>query len=47
MSLFIRIENRFGNTFYKLICDGDVYSNGIKSCEKDGIIKFTYLSNNK
>ncbi len=30
------------NAFYKLICNGEVYNVGIKSCEKDGIIKFTY-----
>jgi hypothetical protein len=33
---------RVNNTFYKLLCEGNVYNNGIKSCKKDGIIKFTY-----
>ena len=33
--------------FYKLICNGEVYNNGVKSCEKDGIIKFTYKNKNK
>jgi hypothetical protein len=31
----------------KLICEGKVYNNGIKSCEKDGINKFTYDNKNK
>ncbi len=35
------------NTFYKLICEGEVYNNGVKSCEKDGIIKCTYKNKNK
>jgi hypothetical protein len=26
------------NIFYKLICDGEVYNVGIKSCKKDGIL---------
>ncbi len=35
------------NTFYKLICESKVYNNGIKSCEKDGIIQFTYENGNR
>jgi hypothetical protein len=27
-------------TLYKLICEGELYA--VKSCEKDGIIKFNY-----
>ncbi len=34
-------------TFYKSICDGEVYNVGIKSCEYDGIIKFTYKNKSK
>ncbi len=33
------------NTFYKLICEGKVYNNGIKLYENDGIFLFTYMKN--
>ncbi len=26
------------NSFYKFICNGEEYNNGVRSCEKDGII---------
>jgi hypothetical protein len=47
INIYITGQRVVNNTFYKLICDGEVYNNGIKLCEKDGIIKFTYLNNNK
>jgi hypothetical protein len=42
INIYITGQRVVNNTFYKLICDGEVYNNGIKLCEKDGIIKFTY-----
>jgi hypothetical protein len=47
INIYITGQRVVNNTFYKLICDGEVYNNGIKSCEKDGIIKFTYKNKNK
>ena len=47
INIYITEQRIVNNTFYKLICDGKVYNNGIKSCEKDGIIKFTYENKNK
>ena len=47
INIYITGQRVVNNTFYKLICEGKVYNNGIKSCDKDGIIKFTYLNNNK
>ncbi len=41
MKFYITDQRAVSNTFYKWICDGEEYNNGIKSCEKDGIIKFT------
>ncbi len=42
INIYITGQRVVNNTFYKSICEGKVYNNGIKSCEKDGIIKFTY-----
>ena len=47
INIYIKGKRLLNNTFYKLICDGEVYNNGIKLCEKDVIIKFKYLNNNK
>ena len=47
INIYITGQRVVNNAFYKLICDGEVYNNGIKSCEKDGIIKFTYKNKNK
>jgi hypothetical protein len=47
INIYITGQRVVNNTFYKLICDGEVYNNGVKSCEKDGIIKFTYKNKNK
>ena len=33
-NIYITGQRVVNNTFYKLICDGEVYNNGIKSCEK-------------
>jgi hypothetical protein len=41
INIYITGQRVVNNTVYKLICDGEVYNNGVKSCEKDGIIKFT------
>jgi hypothetical protein len=46
-NIYITGQRVVNNTFYKLICDGKVYNNGVKSCEKDGIIKFTYENKTK
>jgi hypothetical protein len=46
-NIYITTQRVVNNAFYKLICEGKVYNNGIKSCEKDGIIKFTYENKNK
>ncbi len=35
------------NTVYKLICESKVYNHGKKSCDENGIIKFTYDNKNK
>ena len=47
VNTYISKQRVVNNAFYKLICDGEVYNVGVKSCEKDGIIKFTYKNNNK
>jgi predicted RND superfamily exporter protein len=47
INIYITGQRVVNNTFYKLICEGEVYNNGVKSCEKDGIIKFTYKNKNK
>ena len=41
-NIYITGQRVVNNTFYKLICDGEVYNVGVKLCDKDGIIKFTY-----
>ena len=43
INIYITGHRVVNNTFYKLICEGKVYNNGIKSCDKDGIIKFTMI----
>ena len=47
INIYITEKRVVNDTFYKLICDGKIYNNGIKSCEHDGIIKFTYENKNK
>ena len=47
INIYITEKRVVNDTFYKLICDGRIYNNGIKSCEHDGIIKFTYENKNK
>ena len=46
-NIYITGQRVVNNTFYKLICDGEIYNVGVKSCDKDGIIKFTYKNKNK
>ena len=46
-NIYITGQRVVNNTFYKLICDGEVYNVGVKLCDKDGIIKFTYKNKNK
>ena len=38
INIYITGQRVVNNTFYKLICNGEVYNNGIKVCGKDGII---------
>jgi hypothetical protein len=38
INIYITGQRVVNNAFYKLICEGKVYNNGVKSCEKDGII---------
>jgi hypothetical protein len=47
INIFITEKRKVNDTFYKLICDGKVYNSGIKSCDNEGIIKFTYENKNK
>jgi hypothetical protein len=47
INIYITGQRVVNNTFYKLICDGEVYNVGVKLCDKDGIIKFTYKNKNK
>ena len=47
ITIYITGQRVVNNTFYKLICEGKVYNNGIKSCDKDGIIQFTYENSNR
>ncbi len=43
MFLFMRNgENCSHITFYELTYNGEVYESSVKSCEKDGIVKFNY-----
>jgi hypothetical protein len=45
--IYITGQRVVNNTFYNLICDGEVYNVGVKLCDKYGIIKFTYKNKNK
>ncbi len=47
INIYIISQRVVNNTFYKLICDGEVYNVGVESCDKDGIIKFTYKNKDK
>ena len=48
IKIYIKGQHVIQNTYYKLICDGEVYNVGVKLCDKDGIIfKFTYKNKNK
>ena len=47
INIYITGQRVVNNAFYKLICDGEIYNVGIKSCEKEGIIRFTYKNKNK
>ncbi len=47
INIYITGQRVVNNTFYKLICDGEVYNVGVRLCDKDGIIKFTYKNKNK
>ncbi len=38
INLYITGQRIVNYTFYKLICDGEVYNVGVKSCDKDGIL---------
>ncbi len=41
INIYITGHRVVNNAFYKLTCNGEVYNVGVKSCEKDGLIKFT------
>ncbi len=43
--IYITTPRLVHNTFYKLLCAGDVYNSKIKMSEKEGIVRFQY--NNK
>ena len=45
--IYITKSRIVNDEFYKLLCNGNVYNNGIKSNEREGIIKFTYKNKNK
>ncbi len=39
INIHITGQRVVNNIFYKLICEGKVYNNGIKLCDQDVIIK--------
>ncbi len=47
VTIYITGQRVVNNTFYKLICQGKVNDNCIKSCNKDGIIQFTHEKCNR
>ena len=42
INIYITGQRVVNNTFYKSICDGEVYNNGIKSCKNDNKHKIIY-----
>ena len=40
--IYITTPRLVHNTFYKLLCAGDVYNSKIKMSEKEGIVRFQY-----
>ena len=46
LNIYITKNREVNDQFYKLICNGHIYNHGVKSSEKEGIIKFTYENKN-
>ncbi len=44
--IYITTPRLVHNTFYKLLCGGDVYNSKIKMSEKEGIVRFQYNNKN-
>ena len=45
-TIYITEHRRVHNTFYKLVCAGEVFGNKLKLNENDGIVKFEYKNKN-